>query len=181
MKFYLYYLLSVIILTGMITENAQAQNVPKFPSARKEIVEELSKIPENPLGQTKSLNPKSIPEAVVNDSPRVGALIQFDYDSDTIKSESYPLLKEFGLVFQQDLPDAFLLIEGHADSTGADEYNLNLSQRRADAVKRFLVSEFQIDINRLITKPYGESRPIASNETEDGQALNRRVEFVRVK
>ncbi|NJL59563.1 MAG: OmpA family protein, partial [Desulfobacteraceae bacterium] len=73
------------------------------------------------------------------------------------------------------------IIEGHTDSIGSEEYNLNLSQRRADAVKKYLTSEFQLDENRLITKPYGKTIPIASNDNEDGRALNRRVEFVRIK
>ena len=177
------YFLCVILSAIFVTETAKAQDKLQFPTTRKGIVEELGKSPKNPLGQSKGLieAPKSLPSEIVQDSPRVGALIQFDFDSDAIKPESYPLLKEFGLVFQKDLPDAAFIIEGHTDSTGSEEYNLNLSQRRADAVKKYLRSEFGLDENRLITKSYGKSRPIASNDNEDGRALNRRVEFVRDK
>ena len=182
MKAYFSCLLCIILSAVMIAETANAQDKPQFPTTRKGIAEELGKSPKNPLGQSKSLrDPKGIPSEIVQDSPRVGALIQFDHNSDAIKPESYPLLKEFGLVFQKDLPDAIVMIEGHTDSTGSDDYNLLLSQRRADAVKKYLKSEFQLDENRLITKPYGKSHPIASNNDEDGRALNRRVEFVRVK
>jgi len=105
------------------------------------------------------------------------------FDSDAIKSESYLLLREFGAVFQEDLPDAVFVIEGHADSKGTDEYNMKLSRRRARAraVRQFLTAMFQIDAGRLSVRAYGENRPIASNETEDGRSLNRRVEFIREK
>jgi len=175
------YLFCVLAVLFLFADSATADETLRFPSTRKGITESLSKTPKNPLGQSKSLGPKSVPDAIVEDNPKVGALIQFDYDSDAVKSESYSLLREFGLSFQEDLPDAVFVIGGHADSDGSDEYNLNLSQKRAEAVKRFLMSEFHLDDNRLITKPFGEKDPIASNKTEEGRALNRRVEFVRVK
>ncbi len=66
-------------------------------------------------------------------------------------------------------------IAGHTDSVGADKYNQKLSQRRADAVKAMLVTRFGIDASRLTAVGYGESTPIASNETAEGRAQNRRV------
>ncbi len=178
MKKRLFYLFLIVII-GIFTI-AGAQDKPlQFPDTREKITEAFR---QNRLGTPKSfVSPKSIPSGIAEDSPRVGALIQFDYDSDAIKDESYRLLKEFGEAFQKDLPDAAFIVEGHADSTGTDEYNADLSQRRAQAVKTFLMSLFQIDESRLTVKSYGESRPIASNESEEGRALNRRVEFVRVK
>lgn len=67
-------------------------------------------------------------------------------------------------------------IAGHTDSSGADDYNLNLSQRRAESVQQFLVSQ-GIDRSRLQARGYGESRPVADNNTADGRERNRRVEF----
>ena len=66
-------------------------------------------------------------------------------------------------------------IAGHTDSTASDAYNQKLSQRRADAVKTMLVTRFGIDASRLTAMGYGESKPIASNDTADGRAQNRRV------
>ena len=66
-------------------------------------------------------------------------------------------------------------IDGHTDSSGSDAYNQKLSQRRADAVKEMLVTRFGIDASRLTAVGYGESQPIASNDTADGRAQNRRV------
>ncbi len=76
-----------------------------------------------------------------------------------------------------EYPDTELLIEGHTDDVGKDEYNLGLSQRRAESVSGYL-KNMGIDSVRLITKWYGEAQPIADNTTAEGKALNRRVEFV---
>lgn len=76
-----------------------------------------------------------------------------------------------------EYPDTELLIEGHTDDVGKDEYNMGLSQRRAEAVSGYLAG-MGIAPERLITKWYGETQPIADNSTTEGKALNRRVEFV---
>ncbi len=76
-----------------------------------------------------------------------------------------------------EYPDTDLLIEGHTDDVGKDEYNLGLSQRRAEAVANYLRNT-GIANSRLIIKWYGEAQPIADNATTEGKALNRRVEFV---
>jgi outer membrane protein OmpA-like peptidoglycan-associated protein len=120
-------------------------------------------------------------EEALAEAPKTGALVLFDYNSATIKEESKPLLRTYGKVLQGDLADAVLVIAGHTDSKGSDQYNLALSQRRAEAVKQFLVSEYHIADIRLITKPYGEGKPIASNENPEGRAKNRRVEFIRIQ
>jgi outer membrane protein OmpA-like peptidoglycan-associated protein len=70
-----------------------------------------------------------------------------------------------------------LVVEGHTDSVGADEYNLQLSQRRADSVREFLVSKGGLPADRVRGIGYGESRPIADNGNFQGRAKNRRVEF----
>ena len=74
-------------------------------------------------------------------------------------------------------PTMRIRVEGYADSTGSDSLNLRLSQERAEAVKRYLVQS-GIQPDRLETIGYAATRPIASNETEEGRKLNRRIEFV---
>jgi OmpA-OmpF porin, OOP family len=69
-----------------------------------------------------------------------------------------------------------ILIEGHTCNIGAEEYNLKLSQRRAEAVKAFLVNKFGIDPHRIATKGFGASHPIADNKTKAGRVKNRRIE-----
>ncbi len=76
----------------------------------------------------------------------------------------------------KDIPSLKIEISGHTDNIGEESYNLLLSQRRADAVVLYLVKS-GIDPARLTAKGYGESRPVISNETEDGRASNRRTEF----
>jgi OOP family OmpA-OmpF porin len=75
-------------------------------------------------------------------------------------------------------PGASIVVEGHTDANGSDSANLILSQDRADAVKQYLVSNFQIDPERITSIGYGEARPVATNETAEGRARNRRIDLV---
>ena len=74
------------------------------------------------------------------------------------------------------IPDVTVEISGHTDSAGSNDYNLTLSGERADTVRDYLISK-DIDGARLESTGFGPSRPIASNETRAGRALNRRIEF----
>ena len=76
----------------------------------------------------------------------------------------------------QACPDVRIRIDGHTDSVGSEVYNQGLSERRADAVRRYFVNQ-GVPSTRLGTQGYGESNPVASNDTEDGRARNRRVEL----
>ena len=71
--------------------------------------------------------------------------------------------------------DVVVEIEAHTDSTGPEAYNQGLSQRRAESVIRVLTDRFGVPADRLVPRGYGESRPIAGNDTEEGRAANRRV------
>jgi outer membrane protein OmpA-like peptidoglycan-associated protein len=104
--------------------------------------------------------------------------IYFDFNSDRIREESSATLKEIGEVMRRH-PDWKLAIEGHTDAIGGDASNLDLSQRRAAAVKAALVASQRVAATRLSTTGYGESRPKDTNETLEGRARNRRVELVR--
>ena len=73
-------------------------------------------------------------------------------------------------------PELNLIIEGHTDSVGKDAYNQKLSQRRADAIRKYIIEKFGVEANRLTAKGYGESRPIYDNRVAVGRAKNRRVE-----
>jgi OmpA-OmpF porin, OOP family len=103
--------------------------------------------------------------------------ILFDTDSDVIRSESRPVLEEVLSVFKGE-PEWKLTIEGHTDATGSDTHNQALSQKRAESVAAYLRSR-GIDAGRLNTVGFGESKPVADNDTELGRAQNRRVELVR--
>jgi outer membrane protein OmpA-like peptidoglycan-associated protein len=103
-------------------------------------------------------------------------IVFFDFNKDMLKGESNVELTRL-LKLVRELSEYNIEIVGHTDSIGTDEYNLDLSYRRAQAVVDYLVSK-GIDKHRLIAKGYGERQPIAPNDTEEGRALNRRVEFI---
>jgi outer membrane protein OmpA-like peptidoglycan-associated protein len=113
--------------------------------------------------------------------PRAGALINFDFDSAKIRPDSYPLLDEFGKALKFGLADGVFIVAGHTDNTGSMDYNQGLSESRANAVANYLSAHHGIVSSRLIMQGYGEKKPIASNDSDNGRALNRRVEFIRVE
>jgi outer membrane protein OmpA-like peptidoglycan-associated protein len=104
--------------------------------------------------------------------------IYFDFNKDTIKPESETVLKEI-VQAMTDNPGWKLNVEGHTDNIGGDAYNLDLSKRRAAAVKQALVSRYHVAADRLSTDGYGASHPIETNDTLEGRARNRRVELTR--
>ncbi len=105
--------------------------------------------------------------------------IHFDYNKATIQTESMPIIQQLAAMLKEH-PEVALKIEGHTDSDGSANYNLELSQKRAEAVKAALVKA-GVEAQRLSTGGYGASKPVASNDTDAGKAQNRRVEFVLVK
>jgi OOP family OmpA-OmpF porin len=107
------------------------------------------------------------------------AVVLFDINSSEVKSEAYPMLNEAVLIMKKN-PDLNVEIDGHTDSTGTAAYNMVLSEKRAEAIKDHLVTR-GIDPKRLTTKGFGFTRPAASNDTKEGRAKNRRVEFTPVK
>ncbi len=104
--------------------------------------------------------------------------IHFATDSASIEPDSKRPLAEIGQLLIRD-PGLRLAIVGHTDSTGEAAHNQELSQRRAESVKSYLVETFGIDAARLTTRGMGADQPVATNDTEAGRALNRRVELVR--
>ena len=121
---------------------------------------------------------KALPEAVViEDFSRPGCInisVAFDANStqvDAIPKSSVQTIMEYLVKYPRDT----LVITGHADSVGSVAFNLELSKRRAQSVKQYLVEQYAIDEHRLIVRGAGESQPIADNDTPEGQAKNRRV------
>jgi OOP family OmpA-OmpF porin len=104
--------------------------------------------------------------------------IYFDFGQATLRPESEPVLREIAAVLAGN-PSWTLGLEGHTDDVGGDAYNLELSRRRAEAVKAALVERHHAWALALNPAGYGASRPKASNSTLPGRALNRRVELVR--
>ena len=102
----------------------------------------------------------------------------FDINSDALKPATKENLQKLsGTLKKYDDTDVNVL--GHTDNTGTDKYNLGLSKRRASSVKTYLIDQ-DVASSRMSTQGYGESDPIATNETDEGRQLNRRVEIVIV-
>lgn len=104
--------------------------------------------------------------------------IHFDFDKDSILSESKPTLDEIGQLLNSD-PSLRLTVTGHTDAKGGRDYNLDLSRRRAGNVVNALVKDYGIERSRLETRGAGASEPLAANDNDANRALNRRVELVR--
>lgn len=105
--------------------------------------------------------------------------LTFETNKDVINPTSFASLDELADVLKQE-PTWTLKIVGHTDNVGADDFNLELSKKRADAVKKYLVPKGVAEIN-ITTEGKGETIPIAPNETKEGREKNRRVEFVITK
>jgi OOP family OmpA-OmpF porin len=104
--------------------------------------------------------------------------IYFDTGSDAIRQESAPTLKEIGTMLKEHT-ELKLTIEGHTDNLGKPESNQALSERRAAAVRQYLIDHYQVDGSRLEAKGLGQTKPVGANDTAEGRQQNRRVELVK--
>lgn len=165
------------------TNPAWAGDLLIFPKTEAEIVEVLKQKDGRPIfvigGKTVYLIEGKRPYDDLENAPKAGALIYFDFASARIRPESYPLLDEFGKALKGGLADAEFVIAGHTDSYGSEEFNMGLSERRANSVRDYLITKQGINPERLKIKAYGETAPIALNDTPENRQLNRRVEFIR--
>ncbi|BCS90295.1 OmpA family protein [Pseudodesulfovibrio sediminis] len=119
------------------------------------------------------------PEQTLGTNARgVNLDVLFDFDKATIQEQSYPLLDSLGQALNSDeLKGKSIVIGGHTDTKGNDEYNLALSKRRAEAVKAYLVSKWSVNPAHVKTMGYGRTRPLNKGLTDEEQRKNRRVEI----
>lgn len=117
----------------------------------------------------------------LEDKGKVDFYIYFAYDNAVIPTEFFSDLDDLGDALVNEHLDWNLEIAGHTDSLASASYNQKLSERRANSVRDYLFDHYAINKSRLIAKGYGESQPKADNGTEDGRALNRRVEFIIIE
>jgi outer membrane protein OmpA-like peptidoglycan-associated protein len=114
---------------------------------------------------------------VTADKIVINEKIMFDFDKSTIKPESFSLLDEVAQVIKDNPQIKKISVEGHTDSDGSDKYNQKLSDGRAASVKKYIVDK-GVPETMLDSKGWGESKPIADNNTPEGKEKNRRVEFL---
>lgn len=104
--------------------------------------------------------------------------IYFDIDRASLKLGAEEVLMEMVKLMKNN-PDLKIEIQGHTDNSGSADHNLDLSTRRAETVKKFLLA-YGIEAPRTVSKGYGEEKPVAPNDTEEGRAMNRRVELMKI-
>ena len=104
--------------------------------------------------------------------------INFDLDKATLRPESMGVLNQIAKLMASD-PSLKFEIDGHTDNSGTPPHNLELSNERAASVRSQLIA-MGIDGSRLTTKGFGDTKPLQSNESPEGKADNRRVEFIRI-
>ncbi len=101
--------------------------------------------------------------------------MEFDTGKAIVKPAYYKEIEAVADVLKK-YPDLKIVVEGHTDNVGGEKYNLNLSQKRAEAVKAVMVNNFKIASDRITAKGFGFSNPLADNSTKEGRQQNRRVE-----
>lgn len=120
-------------------------------------------------------SPASAAQPVIIEKGRQTLDVEFDTNKSIIKKGYYKDIDDLAGVMKQ-YPNLNVVIEGHTDDVGKAAYNTKLSQKRAEAVKKYMVEKGGIDANRIKAQGFGEDKPIASNKTEEGRQKNRRVE-----
>ena len=103
--------------------------------------------------------------------------LTFDSGKSEIRQESFNLLEKVEKAIDV-FPRSELVVEGHTDSYGGDESNQRLSQQRAESVQNYMINAMRIPSYRIIATGFGETNPVANNETESGRARNRRIDIV---
>jgi OOP family OmpA-OmpF porin len=128
--------------------------------------------------RTDAAGGKTVAQQLTETGRAVVREIRFATNSAQILPESAAVLNQIARVLKDD-PKLELIIEGHTDNVGGPDFNLDLSRKRAEAVKRWLADKESVSEVRLATVGYGLTRPVADNGTEDGRGQNRRVELLK--
>jgi len=117
--------------------------------------------------------------AITSDKPKIDLDIQFDYNSDKITTTSMPSVQALGKALSDaNLKGSTFVVAGHTDAIGGEAYNQDLSERRADTIKRYLTEKYGISGTDLVTVGYGETKPKDPNAPMD--PINRRVQVVNM-
>jgi len=117
---------------------------------------------------------------IVQDKPKIDLEINFDYNSADISAKSLPSVQALGRALtNQDLKGSTFVVAGHTDAAGGEDYNQGLSERRADAIKRYLVDKYGINGTDLVTVGYGKSK--LKDPSHPMAAINRHVQVVNVE
>jgi OOP family OmpA-OmpF porin len=155
---------------GVVDDDDKCPDTPaNTPDGCPPVAEAAPAAPVEPAAVAPAATPAPAPQVVVLED------VNFEFDKATLRPEAYQTLDQ-AVETLKGWGEGTVEIGGHADSRGSDAYNMELSLRRAESVRDYLVSK-GIPAERLVTKAYGESQPIADNNTDIGRFKNRRVEL----
>jgi OOP family OmpA-OmpF porin len=132
---------------------------------------------EGPKPKPKTLKKEALKAVLTANKIEIKEMVQFDLNSPVIKPESFQLLDDVAKIMKDHPEVKKVAIEGHASADGDDNQNLLLSDARAKSVMAYLTTKGGVDPKRLTAEGFGEKKPIADNNTEEGRIKNRRVEF----
>jgi outer membrane protein OmpA-like peptidoglycan-associated protein len=128
---------------------------------------------ERALAAGKLAEGKFLYETVLSDDR-----VRFGFDSSELSDAARAMLDDLAADLRQRNENVYIEIQGHTDATGSDDYNLDLGRQRAEAVQRYLNQRHGVALHRMSVVSYGESAPVADNDTRDGRSANRRVVLV---
>jgi outer membrane protein OmpA-like peptidoglycan-associated protein len=163
-------------LTRSLSMGAPAQADPAATEAEGKFVQSLR----NRSTRSLSTGEREQIATIVKDKPKIDLEINFDYNSDRISVRSLPAVQALGRALSNpDLKGSTFILAGHTDAVGSDTYNQDLSERRADSIKRYLVDKSRIPATDLVTVGYGKTKlKDPANPTAE---VNRRVQVVNTE
>jgi outer membrane protein OmpA-like peptidoglycan-associated protein len=163
-------------LTRGLSTNPQTQTDPAAAAAEGKFVQSLRNRPTRSLSVTE----REEIATIVKDKPKIDLEINFDYNSAEISTRSLPSVQALGRALANpDLKGSTFIVAGHTDAAGGDTYNQDLSERRADSIKRYLIDKFGIVGTDLVTVGYGKTKlKDPANPLAD---VNRRVQVVNME
>jgi outer membrane protein OmpA-like peptidoglycan-associated protein len=162
-------------LTRGLSMGPPAQSDPAVETESK-LIQALRNRPSRSL----SMGEREQIAAVVKDKPKIDLEINFDYNSDRISAKSLPSVQALGRALaSQDLKGSTFILAGHTDAAGGDAYNQDLSERRADAIKRYLVEKARLPAADLVTVGYGKTK--LKDAANPLAQVNRRVQVVNME
>jgi len=133
-------------------------------------------VPEPKVEEAPAPAPEPVKPAPLKKELVIDVKVEFDFDKWNIRPIYHDELARVSQ-YLKDYPDNFAVLEGHTDSKGTVKYNQRLSQKRAESVRQYMIDNFGVDGTKLSAKGYGELKPIATNDTEEGRQTNRRTEL----
>jgi outer membrane protein OmpA-like peptidoglycan-associated protein len=163
-------------LTRGLSTGPQTQTDPAAAAAEGQLIQNLRNRPTRSLSVTE----REEIATVVKDKPKIDLEINFDYNSANISSKSLPSVQALGRALSNpDLKGSTFIVAGHTDAVGGDSYNQDLSERRADSIKRYLVDKFAIAGSDLVTVGYGKTK--LKDPANPFSEVNRRVQVVNME